>query len=743
MNNQNQHKYAQLISLCCALLISAWLLPSILKLSYDDSPGKIFQFDSQVYRDYQQLIESFPHVEEDFVIILPGPVFELQHFNKTLDFVNRIKAIRSTGQLFSIADLPIIQNVITDPFTGDQFETISAEQIEQIESQLSVLPNGIHYLLASDLQAQLIIVRANTRDITISEDYLNFRNELVAAAKQSLPEAAIHIGGAPAMKVAINEQLSTDTQRINILAALFATLVGAALFRSMRLLLVITLGPALGTLWLLGLIGLRGDQISVFTSILVPLVFVLGYTNAAHIIFAALRRPHARPWTNSWSALNEVARACLISALTTSIGFASLALSSSPLIFDFGVYSALGSLLVFISVVLVTPAMCSLLRVQDNADNNRILNLAKDILAKISHTLIRNKTSIASASLALILISLVLAFQNQPDYQFKENFSPSSAFYQAMQVGDRQFDGATNASVLVSWPESHAIKISELIELERKIGIAAKTIFDTERTLGTGGLLSTTGYQNAFSQIDSQQILTNNFVSNTLNVEKRVSFINIPIRDEGAKQLIPKFDQFTNKIAELAEQNTTFSMSLTGIAPLAMYASESNIKEMAASLLSALLVIYLVISLLLRSARLGLICMLPNIIPIAGVAALLTVFGIPLHYTSVLVFIICLGIAVDDTVHFVLRYQSELKQTKNISTAISHTVNKIGLVLIFTSSILGAGFASLMFSSISALSMMGALAVAALILALFADLIFLPALLASRFNNDALRRSSD
>ncbi|NND00685.1 MAG: MMPL family transporter [Gammaproteobacteria bacterium] len=225
-----------------------------------------------------------------------------------------------------------------------------------------------------------------------------------------------------------------------------------------------------------------------------------------------------------------------------------------------------------------------------------------------------------------------------------------------------------------------------------------------------------------------------------INLEASQSLISLPVRDLGAKILVPKFDLLRQQMTAISQQFPEFTITLTGLAPLAMYASTINIYEMAVSLIAALAAIFLVVVVSLRSLRLGLICMIPNIIPIAGVAALLVITGTPLYYTSVLVFTICLGIAVDDTVHFTLRYRQEYLASQSVETAQYNSIRHIGLVLVFTTSVFGAAFFSLVFSSVGVLKIMGILSFIALGLALLADLVFLPAMLATGFGRRALER---
>lgn len=153
------------------------------------------------------------------------------------------------------------------------------------------------------------------------------------------------------------------------------------------------------------------------------------------------------------------------------------------------------------------------------------------------------------------------------------------------------------------------------------------------------------------------------------------------------------------------------------------------IRDLARSLGAAALFIFLVIGIALRSASLGIISIVPNVFPLAGTGALLALAGAPLQFTSVLVFTVCLGIAVDDTIHFLVHFRREMKTGRDIQAAIRGSIASVGHVMIITTLILIAGLCVLLLSGMPTLRLFGLLSIVALGLALLADLFFLPALL--------------
>ncbi len=154
--------------------------------------------------------------------------------------------------------------------------------------------------------------------------------------------------------------------------------------------------------------------------------------------------------------------------------------------------------------------------------------------------------------------------------------------------------------------------------------------------------------------------------------------------------------------------------------------------DLAASLGAASLIIFGVLAVVYRSIRLGLISVVPNMFPLVATGTFRVVSGQTLELVSVCAFTVCLGIAVDDTIHFLTRYREERARIDDENEAIRRAFTGVGTALILTTVVLVAGFSTVLFSDARdhrIFAMMGALTIAT---ALFADLIFLPALL-SRF----------
>ena len=173
-----------------------------------------------------------------------------------------------------------------------------------------------------------------------------------------------------------------------------------------------------------------------------------------------------------------------------------------------------------------------------------------------------------------------------------------------------------------------------------------------------------------------------------------------------------------------------FELLLTGSSMVASENISQMLVDLGQSLGLATLVIFLVMVIAYRSLRLGLICLLPNILPLLITAAVIVYSGQPLRVATVLVFTVCLGVAVDDTIHFVSRFRRELAAGQDVEAALKCTFTAVGAALLTSTLILLVGFSSSLISDLPHIRSFVGLSCVAIFAALLGDLLILPAMLA-------------
>ena len=213
--------------------------------------------------------------------------------------------------------------------------------------------------------------------------------------------------------------------------------------------------------------------------------------------------------------------------------------------------------------------------------------------------------------------------------------------------------------------------------------------------------------------------------------ERRNAQVLFRLQDVGIARYGPVFEQVKEGLVQIDERHPNFTVGLSQGGAVWRW---ENLHQIVVDLLTSLswasFIIFLVLTFVYRSIRIGLISIVPNLFPLVLAGSFLVITGQYLEMVSVCAFTICLGIAVDDTIHFLTRYQEERSRTENEDEAIRNAFTGVGTALIMTTAVLLAGFGTVLMSENREhriFAWMGAITIGS---ALFADLVFLPALLA-------------
>lgn len=241
------------------------------------------------------------------------------------------------------------------------------------------------------------------------------------------------------------------------------------------------------------------------------------------------------------------------------------------------------------------------------------------------------------------------------------------------------------------------------------------------------------------SSVTVSQLL---YLFNSANPEERRSLVSddfsrthitINAYNAGSYQYQQFFDELSDEIAlafdGLRQEFPDLEVTVTGSVPLMMRAMDEIAHSQYSSLLLALAVISVIMIITLSSLQAGLISIIPNLIPALLAFGLMGLLDIPLDTDTLLIAPVIIGIAVDDTIHFMTHYRVELIRTRNMQQALESTVRNVGRAVMFTTMILGLGFAILGFSEYLGMAKIGIFGALAIFVALLCDLLLLPAIL--------------
>lgn len=616
--------------------------------------------------------------------------------------------------------------------------TASESRFQAAEKKAQDHPLVGGQLLSDDGKTLLILINFDYYYIFNDDDATTILRETAnrAAARLEGVDLRFQLTGRVPSAIAVIATHEANQLKYQLIGYGMILLMSLILFRGVRAVMIVSMAPAFGVFWTLGIIRFWEYNENPLIDVILPiLVSLVGLTDGVHLMvqIRKLRAKRIAKVEATIEALRQVGMACFLTSLTTAIGFGSLTLADSIWVQQFGLCSTIGVLLCFIAVVTIIPLACSSPlgnRIEVGQEASLIdqhLNRIGTLIAVV----LKHRNVFAVSGIILTVVLVLISLTLRPDQRQTDALPQSAETTQALYHMDDAFGGLEFARVEVKWNRSVASddpeildvvrQVDEMLTAEKLIGhpLSIRNLIDAQPGSGPP--------QERMSLLD---LLPPPLKRAFYSPEKRLAFVTFRVRNLGIRAYGEIFQRFETRLEQIASEHPGFELELTGNAVRRWRNLYQIVVDLAASLGTAAIIIWLVLTLVFRSFRLGLISIIPNLFPLALTGTYLALSGYNLEVVMVCNFTVCLGIAVDDTIHFMVRYIDERGTTDRNDLAIARAFTGVGTALIMTTLVLVAGFGIVTFSDSRdhhIFATMGALTVAA---ALLCDLIFLPALLA-------------
>ncbi len=593
-------------------------------------------------------------------------------------------------------------------------------------------------LLSDDTRTMLLLVSLNYYHVLSDADVTSELREAAQAAAGQFPDVGLRVrvtGRVPSMISAI-EAHEQNQLKYQLIGYGMILLMSVILFRGIRSVAIVALAPAIGVFWTLGFTRFLGYNENPLIDVILPiLVSLVALTDGVHLM-VQIRKLRAAGQTRESAAklgLEQVGLACFLTSLTTAIGFGSLTLANSEWVHQFGICSTIGVFLSFVAVVTVIPLACSswLGNKVHIGHEHSLIDRHLERISGLIRFVLQHRKGLATISIVSTGLLAAVALSLRPDQRVSDRLPESAEATQALVHIDRSFGGLEFSQVDISWsadipsdaPEILLVvqDVDRLLSSEPLIGhpLSLRNLIDAQPGSGP-----------AAERMSLLELLPPPLKRAFYTPETRNAMVTFRVQDLGIARYGPVFSRIEAGLAAIAADHPGFQISLRESGAVWRWKNLYQIVvDLAASLGTASIIILIVLTCVYRSLRLGLISVIPNIFPLALTGAFLAFAGYNLEIVMVCSFTICLGISVDDTIHFLTRYQEELLRTDSNDLAIQRAFTGVGTALIMTTLVLVAGFSIVTFSDSrdhKIFAIMGALTISA---ALFCDLVFLPALL--------------
>ncbi len=545
--------------------------------------------------------------------------------------------------------------------------------------------------------------------------------------------------GFPQIRHEITQSIASEQGDLFPLALLALLVALFAILRKVLDVALPVLTASLSVVWILGLMGWLGIHLNVVTSIVPILMVVVGSTEDIHLLAEFRRgwRKRIEPRRALDNMARKMGRTVLFTFITTFVGFLSVGLSRIDVLWQFGLLAAAGLLLNFLITITLIPAVLALAVRQREAPRGgrRLSGDGENLAQGFWDMLRRGRAPVLLALAAVAALAVAGATRIEVNHNPVDSLAEHSEAKRYIERINQRLSGLETFSVVIdSGIQDTFLKaryLEEVVEIQAFLeeqGVARATTSFADYL----ALLNA-----AFQELDEPRLPSSDDIVNELMifldydrvadyVAEDYSEARILVRHNVASTA--ELRRFVGELQGFIDEQLDSGLEarISGDSVLTLSATNAMIYGQLQSIGLLLLFIVLVISLLFTDLRAGLLAALPNVFPVLVLFGFMGYAEIPLNIGTTMAAAIAIGIAVDDTMHFMLRYNQELKFYKSQSQAVVHTIRGEALPVIATSLALIGGFLVFATSDFEPIRQFGLLSAVVIGAALVADFLLTP-----------------
>ena len=706
---------------------------------------------------YQNFTKLFAEDGNVLILGVKGKeLYEKDNFAAWYDLGNDLKKVHGVDSIFSEAHAyRVIKNTEEKRFNVEKIVQRKPEtqaEVDSIKKVMRSLPFYRGMLYNDSTNASLMMLFVNRDVFNSSDRVVALENILELTQKFSENHMKIAHSGLPYIRTVQTAMIKKELAMFVGLAALVMAILLFVFFKSMRVVLISLLVVIVGVVWSLGSISLLGYKLSVLMGLIPPLIIVIGIPNCVFIFnrYHQEFKNHGNQVKSLARVIQRIGSATFIANTTTAIGFATFIFTHSAILKEFGVIASINILFVFLLSLIIIPSILSFL---PRPIERHTRHLDRKSLDKVLAALVNIVTNHRKKVYGVVVIVLIVAaygiskvsatgniVDDLPDDDqiivdlkfFEKNFNgvmPLDILIGTKGKGDVTSDKTLKKIEKLQTELSHYSEVSRSLSIVDAIKFAKQAYYNGAEN--KYALLN--NYEKSFigPYIQGNQNGTGDISKLFLDSTKQYTRITAQIADIGTEELDSLMTHLAPKIDSIFPPDD-YKTTLTGTSIVFLKGTNYLIKNLFTSLAFAIFLIATLMALLFGSARMILVSMGPNLIPLICTAAIMGYFGISIKPSTILVFSIAFGISIDDTIHFLSRYRAELKlRPWNIKECIMAAINETGRSMIYTSVILFFGFGIFAASEFGGTIALGILVSVTLLIAMLCNLVVLPSLLMS------------
>jgi predicted RND superfamily exporter protein len=770
-----RHPLPPLLLVAVATLTLAMQLP---KLVLDTSNESFFHANSPELLNYVAFKEEFGR--EDMIIIAtetdnvfdPAFLSRLESLHKALEarvpHLDEVTSLLNARNTRGEGDELIVEDLFESwPQTSDDMAALRDRALSN--------PIYRNLLLSDDGRVTAVVVRPSPYAVSVNEvdilagfddepagdsappaEFLNDRQtaEFVAVTREIVQQFhsddfRLRVGGMPVMTEVLKDHMRQDMARFLLAAVAGITLLLYVMFRRVSGVVIPLLTIILTLVCTLGLMGFTGIAFKVPTQILPSFLIAVGVGSSVHVLSqfywrfdAGDERPDALT-----GALRQSGAPVLGAALTTAVGLMSFSNASLAPLAEMGIFAGAGILISLLYTLILIPALLAIVPITRKPPLDSRGKRMDRFLEACADFAIRHRRANMVAAGVITLLSVLgltrLEFEHNP----LEWFPVDHSLRTDIESLNESLKGVMTMELVIDTGEENGLYSPTLLQNIDSMARDVKAIehrgMSTEKVLSLVDVLKEINLAlNAdqpehYSIPDNRELVAQElFLFENTGTDDLEDFVDSQFRKARYTVKLPWMgstiiygygEALLDTVIHALPEN--INAQVTGIGMLFASVAVKSLHSIRESYLLAAVVISILMVFFIGDLRVGLAAMIPNLSPILISLGLLGWSGIPLNVFTMFVGSIALGLAVDDTLHFLHGFKRAHMETGSTEAAIKESFRSTGRALVVTTVALSMGFFLFAFATMQSVMLFGLLTGCTIVLALVADFIVMPAIL--------------
>jgi len=715
---------------------------------------------------YKGFLKKFG--DEEFLVIALSAVdiFTKERIQEINAIAERLKKFDGVVSVTSLAD--VFKDTIKSPLFQEKLKGQKNRPVLNVFKKAVITdPLYQNTLISGNGKTTAVIavvksMKPESRKQLVSEIRTLLKD---MAEKSAGKKHTYHLAGPTVVNAELDRMSKQDMTRLTPFMFVLSLVVLGCLFRRISGVLIPMAMVSLCLVWITGCFVLCGQTMNMISNMLHPLTFIIALSASIHLINHYYHESTVSTSVENaiYNTLQNVGIPILMTTITTIVGFISLATSSIPPVLITGLFMSGCAALTFFMSMICLPVLLSFIPIKghtcvstcprENGDGRDSHYAEKDIKGErafntffslLGHFAVRYKGITLSCALAAGLFFLWGISKLKVESDIMASFPKNSLIAKDNNYIESRLMGLLPVEIIAEATNDASILqpgiLNNIVTLQRHL----KSFPEITNSLSVADYIQKTHQivkgskqypysiptteKEAADYVKLASVYGNKYMNSLYSKELRDARISVRMKQVGSS----RYQEIINSIKEYIRSHldtTILSWHITGIVPLLINVQDNILWSEIQSFSLAFLLTFVSTAVALKSVKIGLISIIPNLLPITITLGFMGLTGMKLDAATIMIASIALGISVDNTIHIFYRFKKEISIDGDYSKAVCHTLQGVGRTALFTSLSAVFGFMVFSFSSFKPIQYFGVLTSITILNAIIADLLISPSCL--------------